>query len=76
MDDHPVSCGEETMTTDKTHIARMKQKYVRVKKKGDGWSTCLQIDHQCFIVAEQATKKGAEWFGEMLARALTRVTVE
>ena len=65
------------MTTDKKHIiARLKKKYVRVKKIGDKWNTYLQIDHQGFTVVEQTTKKRAEWFGRMLAIALTRVIAE
>jgi hypothetical protein len=66
-----------TVTTDKKRmIARMKKKYVQVKKMGDRWNTYLQIDHQGFIVVEQTTKKRAEFFGKMLAIALTRVNAE
>jgi hypothetical protein len=65
------------MTTDeKRIIARMKKKYVRIKKMGDRWNTYLQIDHQGFTVVEQTTKKRAEFFGKMLAIALTRVNAE
>jgi hypothetical protein len=65
------------MTTDeKRIIARMKKKYVRIKKMGDRWNTYLQIDHQGFTVVEQTTKKRAEFFGKMLAIALARVNAE
>jgi len=63
-------------TIDKSLVARMKKKYVRVKKMGDKWNTYLQIDHQGFCVVEQTTKKRAEFFGKMLAIALSRVTPE
>jgi hypothetical protein len=43
---------------------------------GNKWNTYLQIDHQGFTVVEQTTKKQAEFFGEMLAIALSRVTTE
>jgi len=56
--------------------ARIKKKYVRVKKIGDKWNTYLQIDHQGFSVVEQTTKKRAEFFAKMLAIALTRVSAE
>jgi len=58
---------------DKQLVARMKKKYVQVKKLGDSWNTYLQIDHQGFCVVEQTTKKRAEFFGKMLAIALARV---
>lgn len=61
-------------TIDKSLVARMKKKYVRVKKMGDKWNTYLQIDHQGFCVVEQTTKSRAEFFGKMLAIALSRVT--
>ena len=61
-------------TIDKSLVARMKKKYVRVKKMGDKWNTYLQIDHQGFCVVERTTKKRAEFFGKMLAIALSRVT--
>lgn len=61
---------------EKKLVARMKKKYVRVEKMGDKWNTYLQIDHQGFIVVEQTTKKRAEFFGKMLAIALTRVNAE
>jgi hypothetical protein len=65
------------MTMDeKRIIARLKKKYVRVKKIGDKWNTYLQIDHQGFSVVEQTTKKRAEFFGKMLAIALSRVNAE
>jgi hypothetical protein len=58
-------------------VARLlKKKYVQTKKIGDKWNTYLQIDHQGFCVVEQTTKKRAEWFGRMLATALTRVSIE
>ena len=63
-------------TIDKSLVARMKKKYVQVKKLGDRWNTYLQIDHQGFCVVEQTTKKRAEFFGKMLAIALARVTPE
>ena len=62
------------METDKKLVARMKAKYVRVKKMGDKWNTYLQIDHQGFCVVEQTTKKRAEFFGKMLSIALARVS--
>lgn len=69
--------GEMAMKPDeKRIIARMKKKYVRVKKIGDKWNTYLQIDHQGFTVVEQTTKKRAEFFAKMLAIALTRVSAE
>lgn len=61
-------------TIDKSIVARMKKKYVRVRKMGEKWNTYLQIDHQGFCVVEQTTKKRAEFFGKMLAIALSRVT--
>jgi hypothetical protein len=61
---------------DATKIRRLKKKYVRVKKVGDKWSTYLQIDHQGFTVVEQTTKKRAEFFGKMLAIALSRVNAD
>ena len=61
-------------TIDKSLVARMKKKYVRVRKMGDEWNTYLQIDHQGFCVVERTTKKRAEFFGKMLAIALSRVT--
>jgi hypothetical protein len=64
------------MDYDKKLAARMKKKYVQVKKIGDRWNTCLQIDHQGFSVVEQTTKKRAEFFGKMLAIALSRVNAE
>lgn len=63
-------------STDKILVAQMKKKYVRVKKMGDKWNTYLEIDHQGFCVVEQTTKKRAEFFGKMLAIALSRVTPE
>jgi hypothetical protein len=66
----------EIMKPDKALVARMKKKYVRVRKMGDKWNTYLQIDHQGFSVVEQTTKKRAEFFGKMLAIALSRVTPE
>jgi hypothetical protein len=63
-------------TIDKSLVARMKKKYVQVKKLGDKWNTYLQIDHQGFCVVQQTTKKRAEFFGKMLAIALARVTPE
>jgi len=54
----------------------LKKKYVRTQKIGDKWNTYLQIDHQGFCVVEQTTKKRAEWFGKMLAVALSRVSAE
>jgi hypothetical protein len=75
--EYSSDAGDETMTTDeKRIIARMKKKYVRIKKMGDRWNTYLQIDHQGFTVVEQTTKKRAEFFGKMLAIALTRVNAE
>lgn len=59
---------------DKSLVARMKKKYVRVKQIGHKWNTYLQIDHQGFSVVEQTTKKRAEFYGKMLAIALSRVT--
>lgn len=70
------SSGENMETIDKSLVARMKNKYVRVKKIGDKWNTYLQIDHQGFSVVEQTTKERAEFFGNMLAIALSRVTPE
>jgi hypothetical protein len=64
------------MDLDKKLAARMKEKYVQVKKIGDKWNTYLQIDHQGFSVVEQTTKKRAEFFGKMLAIALSRVNAE
>ena len=61
---------------DKRIVGRMKKKYVQVKKMGDKWNTYLQIDHQGFSVVEQTTKKRAEFFGKMLAIALSRVSAE
>jgi len=57
-------------------IRLLKKKYVRTKKIGDKWNTYLQINHQGFCIVEQTTKKRAEWFGQMLAIALSRVSVE
>jgi len=57
-------------------VARMKKKYVLVRKIGDKWNTYLQIDHQGFCVVQQTTKKRAEWYGKMLAIALARVSPE
>lgn len=57
-------------------IRRLRKKYVTTKKIGDKWNTYLQIDHQGFCVVQQTTKKRAEWFGKMLAVALSRVTAE
>ena len=64
------------MDYDKKLVARMKKKYVRVHKIGNRWNTDLQIDHQGFTVVEQTTKKLAEFFGKMLAIALSRVNAE
>jgi hypothetical protein len=64
------------MDYDKKLAARMKKKYVQVKKMGDRWNTYLQIGHQGFSVVEQTTKKRAEFFGKMLAIALSRVNAE
>jgi hypothetical protein len=64
------------MNLDKKRVARMKKKYVRIKKLGYLWNTCLQIDHQGFTVVEQTTKKRAEFFAKMLAIALSRVNAE
>jgi hypothetical protein len=54
-------------------IKTLKKKYVIVTKIGDKWNTYLQIDHQGFCVVEQTTKKRANWFGDMLATALSRI---
>lgn len=54
-------------------IKTLKEKYVIVTKIGDKWNTYLQIDHQGFCVVEQTTKKRANWFGDRLASALSRV---
>lgn len=70
------SSGETMETINKSLVAQMKKKYVRVKKIGDKWNTYLQIDHQGFSVVEQTTKERAEFFGNMLAIALSRVTPE
>jgi hypothetical protein len=64
------------MDLDKKLAARMKKKYVRIKKIGCLWNTYLQIDHQGFTVVEQTTKKRAEFFSKMLAIALARVNAE
>ena len=57
-------------------VRLLRKKYVRTIKIGDKWNTYLQIDHQGFCVVEQTTKKRAEWFGKMLAVALSRVSAE
>jgi IS1 family transposase len=57
-------------------IRRLRKKYVRTVKMGDKWNTYLQIDHQGFCVVQQTTKKRAEFFGKMLAIALSRVSAE
>lgn len=57
-------------------VRRLRKKYVTTKKIGDKWNTYLQIDHQGFCLVEQTTKKRAEWYGKMLAVALSRVTAE
>lgn len=57
-------------------VRRLRKKYVRTVKLGDKWNTYLQIDHQGFCVVEQTTKKRAEWYGKMLAIALSRVSAE
>lgn len=57
-------------------IRRLRKKYVTTKKIGDKWNTYLQIDHQGFCIVEQTTKRRAEWYGKMLAVALSRVTTE
>jgi hypothetical protein len=57
-------------------VRLLRKKYVKTKKIGNKWNTYLQIDHQGFCVVEQTTKKRAEWFGKMLAVALTRVSAE
>jgi hypothetical protein len=59
----------------RTIISRLKKRHVRTVKIGDKWNTYLIVDHQSFCVVEQTTKKRAEWFGKMLAVALTRVNV-
>ena len=66
----------EIMKPDKALVARFKKKYGRVRKMGDKWNTDLQIEHQGFSVVEQTTKKRAEFFGKMLAIALSRVSAE
>ena len=69
--------GEVVMKPEeKRLVARMKKKYVRVRKMGDKWNTYLQIDHQGFIVVEQTTKERAGFYAKMLAIALTRVNAE
>ena len=57
----------------KAAIRRLRKRYVSVKKIGDKWNTYLQIDHQGFCVVEQTTKRRADWYGNMLALALSRV---
>ena len=64
------------MDLNKKLVARMKKKYVQVKKMGDRWNTYLQIDHQGFIVVEQTTKTRANFYAKMLAIALSRVSPE
>ena len=57
-------------------VKRLRKKYVRTVKIGDKWNTYLQIDHQGFCVVEQTTKKRADFYGKMLAIALSRVSAE
>jgi hypothetical protein len=57
-------------------IKTLKKKYVITTKIGHKWNTYLQIDHQGFCVVEQTTKKRANWFGDMLASALSRISFE
>lgn len=57
-------------------VRRLRKKYVRIEKIGRKWNTYLQIDHQGFCVVEQTTKKRAEFYGTMLAIALSRVSAE
>lgn len=65
-----------TATRASSIVRRLRKKYVTTKKIGDKWNTYLQIDHQGFCIVEQTSKKRAEWFGKMLAVALSRVTAE
>ena len=65
-----------TATQANSTVRRLRKKYVTTKKIGDKWNTYLQIDHQGFCIVEQTSKKRAEWFGKMLAVALSRVTAE
>ena len=57
-------------------VKRLRKKYVRTVKIDKKWNTYLQIDHQGFCVVEQTTKKRAEFYGKMLAIALSRVSAD
>lgn len=65
-----------TATQANSIIRQLRKKYVTTKKIGEKWNTYLQIDHQGFCIVEQTTKKRAQWYGKMLAVALSRVTVD
>lgn len=65
-----------TATLASSIVRRLRKKYVTTKKIGDKWNTYLQIDHQGFCIVAQTTKKRAEWYGKMLAVALSRVSAE
>jgi hypothetical protein len=54
----------------------LRKKYTRTVKMCGKWNTYLQIGVQGFCVVEQTTKKRAEWYADMLAKALARVIEE
>lgn len=47
-------------------------KYTRVVKIAGKWNCYLQIDHQGFCIADNRTKKEANWYAKMIGIALER----
>lgn len=49
------------------------ERYAKVKRAGRKWKACLVVGNQEFTVVEDTTRARAQWFSEMLVKALKKL---
>lgn len=59
-----------------TRIAKLRRRYIKIVKFGDGWSAYIRIGHQIFGIIDDCNRFHARWAADEAAKALAQVIDE